>query len=112
MNRFLPLGACFALALHAARAHDLSLAQASAEALARNPSLQAARAAWQAKVEQARMDAAWDDPRLSFRSLLGRFAAISRNGFTDQAVSLEQSLPLAGKNRCRARGRGRSRCKL
>jgi len=103
MNRFLPLGACLALAVNAAHAQDLSLAQASAEALARNPALQAARAAWQAKLEQARLDAAWDDPRLSFRSLLGRFTAISRNGFTDQAVSLEQSLPLSGKNRCRAR---------
>jgi outer membrane protein TolC len=79
------------------------LSKATAEALVHNPALQAAQDAWQAKVEQARMDAAWDDPRLSFRSLLGRFTAVSRNGFTDQAVSLEQSLPLSGKNRCRAR---------
>jgi len=47
--------------------------------------------------------AAWEDPRLNFRSLLGRFVQIPANGFTDQSVSLEQSIPLSGKNRSRER---------
>jgi outer membrane protein TolC len=47
--------------------------------------------------------AAWDDPKLSVNSLLGRFADISRNGFMDQAVTVEQMIPLSGKNRSKER---------
>ena len=48
-------------------------------------------------------EAAWEDPKLNFRSLLGRFVQIPANGFTDQTVSLEQSIPISGKNRSRER---------
>ncbi len=36
-------------------------------------------------------------------SLLGRFVDISRNGFADQMVTVEQMIPLSGKNRSKER---------
>ena len=81
----------------------LSLEQVTKTALTNNPSIKAARSTWQAKRERIEQQAAWEDPKLSFRSLLGRFVDIGPNGFTDQMVSLEQAIPLSGKNRSQAR---------
>jgi Outer membrane efflux protein len=53
--------------------------------------------------ERIPKEAAWEDPKLNFRSLLGRFVQIPANGFTDQTVSIEQTIPLSGKNRSRER---------
>lgn len=53
--------------------------------------------------ERIPQEAAWEDPKLNFRSLLGRFVQIPANGFTDQTVSIEQTIPLSGKNRSRER---------
>jgi outer membrane protein, heavy metal efflux system len=82
---------------------SLSLEEITQKALARNPDLAAARAQWRMAMERIPQEAAWEDPKLSFRSLLGRFVQIPANGFTDQTVSLEQSIPLSGKNRSRQR---------
>lgn len=82
---------------------SLSLEQVTKTALANNPAIKAARATWQAKRQRIEQQAAWEDPKLSFRSLLGRFVNIGPNGFTDQMVSLEQAIPLSGKNRSQAR---------
>ena len=82
---------------------SLSLEQVTKTALANNPAIKAARATWQAKRQRIEQQAAWEDPKLSFRSLLGRFVDIGPNGFTDQMVSLEQAIPLSGKNRSQAR---------
>ena len=84
-------------------APSLSLEQVTKTALANNPAIKAARATWQAKRQRIEQQAAWEDPKLSFRSLLGRFVEIGPNGFTDQMVSLEQAIPLSGKNRSQAR---------
>ena len=54
-------------------------------------------------IQRIPQEAAWEDPKLNFRSLLGRFVQIPANGFTDQTVSLEQSIPISGKNRSRER---------
>ena len=72
-------------------------------ALARNPSIQAAKAKWEAALRRITEQGAWEDPKVSFNTLLGRFVAISPNGFTDQSLTLEQAIPLSGKNRTRAR---------
>ena len=82
---------------------SLSLEQVTKTALANNPAIKAARATWQAKRQRIEQQAAWEDSKLSFRSLLGRFVEIGPNGFTDQMVSLEQAIPLSGKNRSQAR---------
>jgi outer membrane protein TolC len=54
-------------------------------------------------IQRIPQEAAWEDPKLNFRSLLGRFVQIPANGFTDQTVSFEQSIPISGKNRSRER---------
>ena len=81
----------------------LSLESVTQKALARNPSVAAARARWRMAIQRIPQEAAWEDPKLNFRSLLGRFVQIPANGFTDQTVSLEQSIPISGKNRSRER---------
>jgi outer membrane protein, heavy metal efflux system len=83
--------------------NPLSLAEVAKKALAQNPAVAAARARWRMVTEQIPQAAAWEDPRLNFRSLLGRFVRIPANGFSDQTVSLEQSIPISGKNRSRER---------
>jgi outer membrane protein, heavy metal efflux system len=82
---------------------SISLEGSTRIALAKNPTLAAARARWRMATERIAQEAAWDDPKLNFRSLLGRFVQIPVNGFTDQTVSLEQSIPISGKNRSRER---------
>jgi cobalt-zinc-cadmium efflux system outer membrane protein len=81
----------------------LSLEEVTKKALAQNPTVAAARARWRMATQRIPQAAAWEDPKLSFRSLLGRFVQIPANGFTDQTVSLEQSIPISGKNRSRER---------
>jgi cobalt-zinc-cadmium efflux system outer membrane protein len=83
--------------------NPLSLAEVAKKALAQNPTVAAAQARWRMATERIPQAAAWEDPRLSFRSLLGRFVRIPANGFSDQTVSLEQSIPISGKNRSRER---------
>ena len=81
----------------------LSLEEVTQQALAKNPTVAAARARWRMAIQRIPQEAAWEDPKLNFRSLLGRFVQIPPNGFTDQTVSLEQSIPISGKNRSRER---------
>jgi cobalt-zinc-cadmium efflux system outer membrane protein len=82
---------------------SLSLEEFTQKALARNPTVAAARARWRMATQRILQEAAWEDPKLNFRSLLGRFVQIPANGFTDQTVSIEQTIPLSGKNRSRER---------
>jgi outer membrane protein TolC len=88
---------------NAKREETLSLTEATREALQNNPTLKAARAKWEAANQRTSQAAAWDDPKLSVNSLLGRFVDISRNGFMDQSVTVEQMIPLSGKNRSKER---------
>ena len=81
----------------------LSLGQVTRDVLAHNPRIREARANWQATRERIPQAAAWADLRVGADSVLGRFVDISPNGFTDQRVSLEQEVPISGKNRSRAR---------
>ncbi|MBV9299116.1 MAG: TolC family protein [Verrucomicrobia bacterium] len=81
----------------------LSLEDVTKKTLAQNPVVAAARARWRMATKRIPQAAAWEDPKLNFRSLLARFVQIPANGFTDQAVSLEQSIPISGKNRSRER---------
>jgi cobalt-zinc-cadmium efflux system outer membrane protein len=82
---------------------SLSLEEATQRALSKNPALDAARAEWRMATQRIPQEAACEDPKLNFRSLLGRFVQVPANGFTDQTVSLEQSIPISGKNRSRER---------
>lgn len=71
--------------------------------LARNPAIEEARQKWEAARERVIQEAAWDDLKVSVNSVAGRFVNISPNAFADQSLSLEQSIPISGKNRSRAR---------
>jgi outer membrane protein TolC len=82
---------------------SLILKDAVEIALERNPAIKATRAKWESARQRIVQEGAWDDPKLSFNSLLGRFVAISPNGFTDQSLTLEQMIPLSGKNRSKER---------
>jgi outer membrane protein, heavy metal efflux system len=81
----------------------ITLAAVSEEALRNNPSIRAALSRWAAIRARMTQAAAWDDPRVSADFNAARFVAVPPNAFMDQAVTLEQMIPLSGKNRVRAR---------
>jgi outer membrane protein TolC len=82
---------------------DLTLNDAVITALANNPSIKSARAKWASARQRIPQAAAWEDPRLTFNSLLGRFVAIGPNSFTDQSLTVAQMIPISGKNRSKER---------
>jgi outer membrane protein, heavy metal efflux system len=84
-----------------ANTNSLSIEQVQAAVLRENPSLKAARANWEAAKQRVPQARAWEDPRGGFDTVAGRFVDVPRNSFTDQKVMLEQTVPVAGKNRLR-----------
>lgn len=71
--------------------------------LRENPALKAARAKWEAmkaRVPQAR---AWEDLRAGGDFRAERSVNVPPNSFMDQTATLEQELPISGKNLSRAR---------
>ncbi|MEP6668477.1 MAG: TolC family protein [Chthoniobacter sp.] len=87
----------------AASASSLSLSAVTEAVLANNPAIKEARAKWEALKQRVPQAAAWDDLKVGGSTRLGRFVDISRNGFTDQMLSVEQMIPLSGRNRSRER---------
>jgi outer membrane protein, heavy metal efflux system len=81
----------------------LSLNQVIAVVLERNPMIQSARANWMAATERIPQAAAWEDLKVGTNIVLGRFVSVPANAFTDQMVSIEQMIPLSGKNRSKER---------
>jgi len=69
------------------------------EVLTNNPSLKAATANWLAMKERIPQARAWADPRAEFDQRLARFVSVPPNAFSDQKLMVEQTLPVAGKNR-------------
>jgi cobalt-zinc-cadmium efflux system outer membrane protein len=87
----------------AADSGSFTLASVSNEALRNNASIKAALSRWTAMKARVPQAAAWDDPKISADFTAARFVAVSPNAFMDQAVSLEQMIPISGKNRVRSR---------
>jgi len=81
----------------------LSLSQLVAIVVANNPTIQAAQAKWRSARERIPQAAAWDDPKVTGGTVFGRFVSIPANSFTDQALSVEQMIPVSGKNRSKER---------
>jgi outer membrane protein, heavy metal efflux system len=81
----------------------LSLNQVIAVVLEHNPKIQSARANWMAATERIPQAAAWEDLKVGTNIVLGRFVSVPANAFTDQMVSVEQMIPLSGKNRSKER---------
>jgi outer membrane protein TolC len=69
-----------------------------------NPALKAARARWQAARERVPQAAAWEDPKLDANQVVKRYPKAMPESMTDTTVSLEQTVPVSGKNLSRARG--------
>src|SRR5437870_4659274 len=76
----------------------LSLGAVTDSVLANNPSIKEARAKWEAMKQRVPQAAAWDDLKISGSTRLGRFVDVATNSFTDQMLSVEQMIPLSGKN--------------
>ena len=82
---------------------NLSLSQVIASVLAHNPIIQSAQAKWFAAKERIPQAAAWEDLRVGTNVVFGRFVSVPANAFTEQMVSIEQMIPLSGKNRSKER---------
>ena len=100
---------CFVNAARAAEKTDavetqsFTLASVIDVALRDNPSIKAALSRWTAMKARVPQAAAWDDPRVSADFNAARFVAVPPNAFMDQTVTLEQMIPISGKNRVRSR---------
>jgi len=86
-----------------AEGESLSLREVTAVALANNAAIKEALRKWNAARARILQAAAWDDLRLSGESRVRRFVDVQPNAFMDQALSLEQAIPVTGKNLVRAR---------
>ncbi|HWY41742.1 MAG TPA: TolC family protein [Chthoniobacterales bacterium] len=82
---------------------SLSLGDVTSAVLANNPAIQQALKKWAAAKAHVTQEAAWDDLRVSGSSRAARFIDVASNSFTDQVASVEQIIPLTGKNLVRAR---------
>jgi cobalt-zinc-cadmium efflux system outer membrane protein len=80
-----------------------SLNEVTRTVLDRNPAIQQALRQWNAAKARVTQEAAWDDVRMSGSSRAARFVDVAPNAFTDQMVSVEQAIPITGKNLLRAR---------
>src|SRR5438105_3957027 len=81
----------------------LSLAEVTRRVLENNPAIKEAESRWQAAIHRVRQANAWDDPRVAGESRVRRFVDIPPNAFMDQTLSIEQLVPVTGKNLARGR---------
>ena len=81
----------------------ISLGEVTSNVLANNPAIQQALRKWGAAKARVTQEGAWDDLRVSGSSRAARFVDVAPNAFTDQMVSVEQIIPLTGKNLLRVR---------
>ena len=82
---------------------NLSLSQVIAAVLEHNRMIQSSRTKWLAARERVPQAGAWEDLKVGTNIVLGRFVSVPANAFTDQMVSVEQMIPLSGKNRSKER---------
>jgi len=66
--------------------------------LENNPAIKEAENRWYAAIHRVRQAYAWDDPRVAGESRVRRFVDVPPNAFTDQTLSIEQLIPITGKN--------------
>ena len=81
----------------------ISLGEVTSIVLANNSTIQQALRKWSAAKARVTQESAWDDLKVGGSSRAARFVDIAPNSFTDQTVSVEQIIPLTGKNLARAR---------
>ncbi len=83
------------------RQGTLTLEEATRSAVANNAALKAARAKWEMMKSRVPQAAAWEDPMAGVD--FERFGTTQFGTYTDAEWMLSQKIPLAGKNRSRAR---------
>ena len=88
---------------YGAASSRLSLGEVTSAVLENNPAIKEAEKRWRAAEERVPQAAAWDDPRIGGDSEFHRFINIPPNAFMDQSVTVEQLVPITGKNLARAR---------
>src|SRR5438874_7961966 len=81
----------------------ISLRELTSVVLANNPSIKEAENRWRAARERVRQANAWDDPRIGGESRVRRYVDVPPNAFMDQTLSVEQLIPITGKNLVRRR---------
>jgi cobalt-zinc-cadmium efflux system outer membrane protein len=81
----------------------ISLREVTNSVLADNPAIKEALRKWNAARARISQAAAWDDIRVSGESRVRRYVDIPPNAFMDQVASVEQLVPITGKNLARAR---------
>jgi outer membrane protein TolC len=82
----------------------LSLGEITRAVLENNPAIKEAENRWRAAIQRVRQANAWDDPRIVGESRVHRYVDVPPNAFMDQAVTVEQLIPITGKNLVRGRG--------
>ena len=85
------------------RSETLSLSEVVASVLEHNPMIQSSQAKWKASAQRVPQAAAWEDPKLGFSTVFGRFVSVPPNSFMDQSLGIEQMIPVSGKNRSKGR---------
>ena len=82
--------------------HPFSLREVTHAVSERNPAIKEALRRWEAAKQRVIQEGAWDDLKFSGTSRVRRYVDVPPNAFTDQMVSVEQAIPISGKNRVRA----------
>jgi outer membrane protein, heavy metal efflux system len=88
---------------NAVRQGRLSLDEVTRAVLENNPAIKEAENRWRAAKERVPQAAAWDDLKVAGDSEFHRFISIPPNAFMDQSLTVEQLIPITGKNLVRAR---------
>ena len=81
----------------------ISLAEVTREVLENNPAIKEVESRWRAAQERVGQANAWDDPRIAGESRVRRYVDVPPNAFVDQSISVEQLIPITGKNLVRGR---------
>jgi cobalt-zinc-cadmium efflux system outer membrane protein len=100
---FLPRAAAGDAGFRTKDGDAISLAKVTAAALANNRAIKEAVRKWNAAKARIPQAAAWDDLRVGGESRVRRFVDVPPNAFMDQSASIEQAIPVTGKNLVRAR---------
>src|SRR5438477_8942866 len=88
---------------HDAASSLFSLGEVTRGVLENNLAIKEAENRWRAARERVRQANAWDDPRIAGESSVHRYVDVPPNAFMDQAVTVEQLIPITGKNLVRGR---------
>jgi cobalt-zinc-cadmium efflux system outer membrane protein len=89
---------------YGAASSQLSLGEVTRLVLENNPAIKEAEHRWRAARERILQAKAWDDPRVAGEWLAHRYVDVPPNAFMDQTLTIEQLIPVTGKNLARGRG--------